>query len=58
MMTLPEGEAFNITFLQAVETYNCLYDTTSPDYSSKDELAGQGIEPRGTQVLLATTKAL
>ena len=37
MMPLPESEAFNITFVQAVETYNCLYDITSPDYNSKDE---------------------
>ena len=37
IMLLSEGEAFNITFGQAVETYNCLYYTTSPDYSSKDE---------------------
>ena len=37
MMPLEESEAFNIAFMQAVEIYNCFYDTTSTDYTSKDE---------------------
>ncbi|XP_005111547.1 uncharacterized protein LOC101848009 [Aplysia californica] len=35
-MPLPDSEAFNLRFVQLVETYKCLYDTTLPDYTSKD----------------------
>ncbi|KAK7070728.1 hypothetical protein SK128_023997 [Halocaridina rubra] len=36
-MPLPDNESFNITFVQAVEKYKFLYDTTSPQYISRDE---------------------
>ncbi|KAK7078304.1 hypothetical protein SK128_027709 [Halocaridina rubra] len=36
-MPLPDDEPFNIAFVQAVEQYRCLYDTTSPQYISRDE---------------------
>ncbi|XP_047484169.1 uncharacterized protein LOC125035903 [Penaeus chinensis] len=36
-MPLPDNETFNIKFVQAVEKYKCLYDTTSPRYISRDE---------------------
>ncbi|KAK7071078.1 hypothetical protein SK128_024600 [Halocaridina rubra] len=36
-MPLPDDEPFNIAFVQAVEKYKCLYDTTSPQYVSRDE---------------------
>lgn len=36
-MPLPDNEPFNIRFVQAVEKYTCLYDTTSPRYVSRDE---------------------
>ncbi|XP_066960700.1 uncharacterized protein [Macrobrachium rosenbergii] len=36
-MPLPDNELFNIKFVEAVEKYKCLYDTTSPQYFSKDE---------------------
>lgn len=36
-MPLPESEAFNINFVKTVETFKCLYDPTTSDYSSKEK---------------------
>ena len=36
-MPLPENEAFNIKFVEDIESYKCLCDSTSQNYSMKDE---------------------
>lgn len=34
---LPDTEQFNVTFVKAVEEYPALYDTTSKEYSNRNE---------------------
>ena len=36
-MPFPTNEPFNIALVKAVEKFRCLYDTSIPQYSSKDE---------------------
>lgn len=35
---LPDTEIFNVTFVKAVEDYPALYDTTSKEYSNRNEI--------------------